>query len=100
MVSTLALSGPAAPTLRTLLPLLLGVCGLALLVVLEFLLLLYLVAWLVTYVSFLGSEEGRLWWAHPPGSAYDSLHSVRRFHRIAIRRVRAWIRLRRWAEDD
>lgn len=95
MVSILVLAGPAEPAVRGLLPLLFEVCGLALLVFVEFLLFLYLVASLVTYIEFLCSEEGRLWWAHPPGSAHDSLHSIRRLHRTALRRVRAWVRLRR-----
>lgn len=58
---------------------------------------LYVLAVWVTYIEFLGSEDRRLWWRHPPGSGYDHLHSIARFHRISVGRTRCWLRLRRWA---
>lgn len=58
---------------------------------------LYTLAVWLTYIDFLRSEDRRLWWRHPPGSGYDHLHSIARFHGAAVVRTRSWLRLRRWA---
>lgn len=61
---------------------------------------LYTTAAWVTYIEFLCSEECAVWWRHPPGSGYDHLHSIRRFHRVAVSRTGAWLRLRRWTGEE
>lgn len=95
MVSIPGFAAAAGSTGHALLLLRVEVFGLAMCALVLLLGYLHVLAFLTTYVTFLCSAGGRVWWDHPPGSRYDRLHSIRRFHRTALRRMQSWTRLRR-----